>query len=47
MARVREELRPAGITHLGLSVLAANERAIAFYRREGFADAFVEMIGPI
>ena len=47
VARAREELRAAGVTHLSLGVVAANERAISFYRREGFQDAFLEMIAPI
>ena len=44
MDRVREEVREAGGTRLGLSVVAANEAAISFYRRHGFEPAFIEMI---
>jgi ribosomal protein S18 acetylase RimI-like enzyme len=42
--RVREEVRAAGVTHLGLGVAAGNEDAIRFYRRHGFEPAFLEMI---
>jgi len=44
IARVREEVRAAGVTHLLLSVVADNAAAIRFYRRHGFESAFIEMI---
>jgi GNAT superfamily N-acetyltransferase len=44
---VRERVRAAGATHLGLGVVATNEGALRFYRRHGFAPAFVEMIAAL
>jgi ribosomal protein S18 acetylase RimI-like enzyme len=41
---VKERVRAAGVTHLGLGVVAANENAIRFYRRHGFEPAFVDMV---
>jgi GNAT superfamily N-acetyltransferase len=42
--RVKDEVRAAGVTHLGLGVVGGNEDAIRFYRRHGFEPAFIEMI---
>jgi ribosomal protein S18 acetylase RimI-like enzyme len=44
---VKERMRAAGVTHLGLGVVATNDAAIRFYRRHGFEPAFVEMIARI
>jgi ribosomal protein S18 acetylase RimI-like enzyme len=44
---VKERMRAAGVTHLGLGVVATNDDAIRFYRRHGFQPAFVEMIARI
>jgi ribosomal protein S18 acetylase RimI-like enzyme len=45
--QVRERVRAAGVTHLGLGVVATNEEAIRFYRRHGFEPVFVDMISRI
>jgi GNAT superfamily N-acetyltransferase len=47
LERVREKVRDAGVTHLGLGVVATNDDAIRFYRRHGFEPAFVDMIAQL
>jgi ribosomal protein S18 acetylase RimI-like enzyme len=44
---VLERVREAGATHLGLTAVATNDGALRFYRRHGFAPAFVEMVARL
>jgi ribosomal protein S18 acetylase RimI-like enzyme len=45
--RARRELQELGMTELVVRVVAANEEAVAFYRRHGFEVGFHTLIGGL